>query len=71
MSYKYKIGDKLECINTYPAFYAEPGVGWSIGLVFTVTDVYTTNEGFHLYYGGENGHGIYENWLKLVVTEWD
>lgn len=58
---KFKIGDKLECIENSEKGIG--GAGWQLGLVFTVVEV--SGQYPPIYWGALKGAGVYETHVKL------
>ena len=68
---KFKQGDKLRCIKVDPVPKREyqrgsRGAGWKDQLVFKVDQIRTEANGTPIYFGGVNGHGVYEDQVELA-----
>jgi hypothetical protein len=70
---KYKIGDKVVCIEYYPVSEGfDGGQGWELGRILTVTAIEDSEgrPGQQILWGlpvSSNGtsKGIYSNWVEL------
>ena len=72
---KFKVGDRVRCINIdSDVLYQLIGVGWKENLVYTIQSKWIPDNDptSCVYYGGWDGHGVYEPFLELVsIEEWD
>jgi len=58
---KFYIGDYVKCVGEDKP---SNGAGWKEGLIFKIDDVIAY--GSNCYFGGENGHGVFEENLEFV-----
>lgn len=56
-----EVGDEVECVEGI----GHPGIGFNLGLKFIVNDIQNYKPE-KCYFGGDRGHGVYENHLKLI-----
>ena len=63
---KFKVGQLVRCINK-----GTKGSGWKLGEEFIIKEITDTSDG-HVYWPKEvHAHGVYENSLKLIESDWD
>jgi len=65
---KFKVGDEVECIEGATS-HSGPGSGWKLGYRFIVEKITFVDSGRPIYWKGLEGHGVYEDYLKLVAEE--
>jgi len=58
-----KVGDWVECINNDNV---KSGLGFKEGLCFIVECITRYDDGDVVYFGGLDGHGVYEPYLKKI-----
>ncbi len=69
----FRINDKVKCIKCKGKGKGNleiSGSGWKEGLVFTITQINKfgkkENSNSDILFGGKNGYGVYENFVKLM-----
>lgn len=65
---KFKVGQMVICIKKSNENQNDGGLGWENGLIYKITSVHDSagcKDNF-IYFGGKNGHGVFESWLKLI-----
>lgn len=71
----YKVGDKVICVQgrEHPdntSDHNRGGNGWELGYVFEVTEIAkNVNRGADVLFGGNNGNGVYSDWVVPFVEE--
>ncbi|MGW5074028.1 hypothetical protein [Rhodococcus sp. NPDC004095] len=70
---KFKVGDKVRCINPSSPSQPYAGAGWEVGLTYLINEVssYNRGESDTCYYGGKGNCGVFSEYLELATEGGD